>query len=1532
MWRSSLCIVASLCLGNVTSVVVCPSKMAVGETHYCFSSSQVARLELISSNTVVATATGVPGNQHLYSLVVPNLTPGNYSVQEPTDAAAHATVQLVAKGATLLLEADKALYKPGQVVRLRAVALTTADLRPAQRNVTLEVMSPEGFKLIRITNATDDFGVAEFTFPIAKEPLLGKHLAQVTIPGAGAGAQAQASFTVDEYVLPRFEVSVTVDQTQLLLGSSAPSSQRITGKVFANFTFGEPVRGGRCSVVVWAPLMRWETRSSQDSKSGEHRALATVDALVLDDTGRVSFETMVPSDSMNAGYPLMIEASVVFSATGEKQSGTQQLPVRYQGSDLQVAMMLSDGLEVFRPGLPVRVSLQMSRPGGEAVTQQDLSASGELVLVAQGTTVSYQKRPDAVRISLAASSFDSTGAQVVEIPMTKEDVSCCDPTASRRTWKEHEEACGCCVTYMSFYVERKLPGDTYFQRIYSAPESKSASACAGRAYSPSGEFLSMDAPTQGSDGRWSATLRSTRQPTTPTVIQYMITQAASLKAAGDATVTFSSTGSFWEGQMVMELPSMSGDLHLIAMHQDANLPTLAASAKFSRPLEMPFNFTCNFSKQEAVPGEELQVHVQASTTTGPVRAFMASLDRSAQLLGPRDAVSQSSILAALTATSDAKAATPVAGKVWRHCPRGDDMMIVAELREDELQVVRSVSDGGSDDAVYGEPLGANCPRPLYDGTACSGGGGGGMIDDMVMPMAEMAVAGPAVDANERDTATADVAPAGETTSGSPVRSFFPETWMWTKVDLQTGQGQTSQATGSLAVTAPDTITSWSLEGFAVTSQGIAAATSGSQLKVFKPFFVEMRLPYAAVRGEELELIIAVFNYADAGSLTAQLQVTLPAEIELVNGSASTELSVPQNQATRAFLRVRPKALGTWQILCTATAPTNGGGVRDAMRKPLLVKAEGIPMSITETFVVDLTGGSNFEQTKTLTLPTTSVSGSAKLSVTAVGDLLGPSLNGLERLLQIPTGCGEQNMITLAPNVYVAKYLLATSKLTPDLRERVVNNMVVGYGRQLTYRHEDGSFSAFGKSDESGSTWLTAFVLRVFVEVQETTLVFVDSSILKSAAEFLIGTQRSDGSFQRIGLVIHQEMLGGASGSDVALTAYVTSALAKAQTVLTLATLQPALVKAQTYLESQSSSDTYTALLRSHALLLAGLWSQDQAATEVLASSTLSGSYRFWTQPTETSSDRMGGREKTLDIEMTGYGLLALTSASRLGEAFQAVRWLLERRSASGGFSSTQDTVVALNALATYAIAAGQSVDVALQVKDGKHFSEALSITSENMDILQSLAPPVSTGELPLTVSGTGSGMALVMANLQYNVPESALTPCYTVEVQWFSAKTSGDATAVQACSSPVPNCGTPSTMAILSVGLFTGYAPAMSSLQALKDSKVLKRYELNDGRVDFYLEELPSGTNTCVQFKVAKEYQVWNVQPAASQVYEYYEPQSQGQSMVSFATQEMPPELTSLVGLRDEVSTTPEPTVAGMAIGFQVAVAFLVALPFHLFW
>eukprot|EP00959_Pyramimonas_sp_CCMP1952_P469394 9494860-Pyramimonas_sp.AAC.1 len=125
------------------------------------------------------------------------------------------------------------------------------------------------------------------------------------------------------------------------------------------------------------------------------------------------------------------------------------------------------------------------------------------------------------------------------------------------------------------------------------------------------------------------------------------------------------------------------------------------------------------------------------------------------------------------------------------------------------------------------------------------------------------------------------------------------------------------------------------------------------------------------------------------------------------------------------------------------------------------------------------------------------------------------------------------MITLAPNVYVLRYLTDAGKLDAAIRDRAVNNMKVreglawgyrgvkrgvreagtkslaiesvsspqtgscqatcahcsaavggtqmGYQRELNYRHSDGSFSAFGESDGDGSTWLTAFVLKVFAQ-------------------------------------------------------------------------------------------------------------------------------------------------------------------------------------------------------------------------------------------------------------------------------------------------------------------------------------------------------------------------------------------------------------------------------------------------------------------
>lgn len=53
-----------------------------------------------------------------------------------------------------------------------------------------------------------------------------------------------------------------------------------------------------------------------------------------------------------------------------------------------------------------------------------------------------------------------------------------------------------------------------------------------------------------------------------------------------------------------------------------------------------------------------------------------------------------------------------------------------------------------------------------------------------------------------------------------------------------------------------------------------------------------------------------------------------------------------------------------------------------------------------------------------------------------GDMMGPFIDNLEGNMQMPTGCGEQNMITLIPSVFVAKYLISINRFSADTRQRV----------------------------------------------------------------------------------------------------------------------------------------------------------------------------------------------------------------------------------------------------------------------------------------------------------------------------------------------------------------------------------------------------------------------------------------------------------------------------------------------------------------
>jgi CD109 antigen len=57
--------------------------------------------------------------------------------------------------------------------------------------------------------------------------------------------------------------------------------------------------------------------------------------------------------------------------------------------------------------------------------------------------------------------------------------------------------------------------------------------------------------------------------------------------------------------------------------------------------------------------------------------------------------------------------------------------------------------------------------------------------------------------------------------------------------------------------------------------------------------------------------------------------------------------------------------------------------------------------------------------------------------------MGPTIDGLERLVKRPYGCGEQNIISTAPSIFVYKYLTTVGKLTEDLKAKAENFMRIG---------------------------------------------------------------------------------------------------------------------------------------------------------------------------------------------------------------------------------------------------------------------------------------------------------------------------------------------------------------------------------------------------------------------------------------------------------------------------------------------------------
>ncbi|XP_036453943.1 alpha-2-macroglobulin-like [Colossoma macropomum] len=706
-----------------------------------------------------------------------------------------------------------------------------------------------------------------------------------------------------------------------------------------------------------------------------------------------------------------------------------------------------------------------------------------------------------------------------------------------------------------------------------------------------------------------------------------------------------------------------------------------------------------------------------------------------------------------------------------------------------------------------------------------------------------------------------------------VRKFFPETWLWQLVKV--GDSGSAQ----FPVTVPDTITTWETDTFCLSSRGLGVAPP-AQLRVFQPFFLELSLPYSIIRGEEFELKATVFNYL---SKCIMVKVTpAPSSQCTLKASSDGEYSsclCANGRKTFKWTLV-PSVLGVLNVTVSAEAEQSQTvcdneivsvperGRIDTVTRSLLVQAEGTEKTKSQSWLLCPQGNSVSEELE-LVLPEDVIEGSARASVSVLGDILGRALKNIDGLLKMPYGCGEQNIAILSPNIYILQYLENTGQLTAAIRERATAFLKSGYQRQLNYKHGDGAYSTFGSGE--GNTWLTAFVLRTFGKAQR--YIFIDPQNIDSAKNWLLSKQRPNGCFIRQGRLFNNRMKGGVH-DDVTMTAYITASLLE----LGNTAKDPVVSKGLSCLKSSigNLTNTYTTALLAYTFSLAGEHDVRALLLKKLDSVAISGDgHLHWSQSASDDSD-------SLAVEISSYVLLAVlttaeVTAADLGYANRIVSWLVRQQNPYGGFSSTQDTVVALQALALYSTKVfssdGSSTVTVKSDKESHHFD-----VNENNRLLYQERPLQDVpGKYRILVKG--SVCVSVQMALFYNIPTPAGPSTLSIK-----ATTEGDCTKPFGQTLSINFIVTyngalqRTNMVIVDMKVLSGFT---ADPNALKNSPLVERVDSQDDHVIMYMKEVPRNSPMNYQLHLKQVLPVKNLKPAVIKVYDYYQTSDQSETEYS---------------------------------------------------
>ncbi|XP_037103939.1 complement C3-like isoform X2 [Syngnathus acus] len=721
-----------------------------------------------------------------------------------------------------------------------------------------------------------------------------------------------------------------------------------------------------------------------------------------------------------------------------------------------------------------------------------------------------------------------------------------------------------------------------------------------------------------------------------------------------------------------------------------------------------------------------------------------------------------------------------------------------------------------------------------------------------------------------------------------LRFRFYESWLWTEVRLPDQADADGLASAELSQPLPDSITEWGVLAVSSSPNTGFCVAEPYNIKAWKRFFVDLKLPYSVARNEQVEIKAVIHNYGDDELHVRVVLMKTEGMCSVAFRERHTqEVTLAAGTSKAVAYTIMPLAVGRLPIEVMAVARDSMGG--DRVQKLLRVVMDGVQKTKVWSAVLNpaAEGGKQSVRVGKVELEGVVPNSTPETFINVRGNVLADSIDNsiaddsLASLIRMPGGCVEQNLATITLPLIATVYLEKTDDWEAVGVERKADALKYirrGYKNQLVYKKSEGSYPPYRR--EGASTWITAYVVKVFSMAY--SVIGVDPQQVCDPLGFLVRNKLRlpDGRFVEDNPVYSTTMTGGVRGDDpeITLTAFVLIALAEAKQTGIQCSQQSlqeeAIISAAAFLGkalATSGRRPYTVAIASYALASAGR-DPERTVAQLLAASP-DGSH--WPD----------AHNHLFSLEASAYALLALVKMARMPEAAKVFKWINGQRRLGGGYGSTQATMVVLQALSEYLMKSRVTRDLTLNVdvkmtgrRDVRYHFDARTAYAAHSSRLPA--------NLDLTVEATGSGQGILEVVTYYNQLHEVdqKTPCQnfelSVHLEESSEKPPADVEKSYVMTIKVRALGSSDLrMVVLDVSLPTGFTPENSDLETLSNSvdRYINNFKMVDnlsdrGSLFIHLFKVSHKEPEILIFRLQQNFKVGLLQPSSVTVYEYYNP------------------------------------------------------------